>query len=483
MVLRVTATYSVLSGRVPLHLYAAVQKALTYTKQVQAFERGRGRVWQSQPVALYTATAQGLVFPSGLAHHVTAHIGPLDVQADEGGPATDPPPVTLLADGTQLYDDQAEAVTTALQCRRGLLALATNAGKTEVMASLLCSVPQASALVLVNQRGLLQQTVDRLRRLTGEPISVWGGGVRRYQPESRIWVATIQAVHRGLRRPGVRDWLNHVQLLLVDEADVISPTGWYPTLEACTRAWLRIGLSGTLREARHLLPIEAFFGPIIYDITDPELVAQGRSAATTVLMPWVGQQVPDGTDYDGEHGLYERGVVRHQARNQLVAEFAAQAAQQGLAVVVSFYRLPHGQTLEYLCRERYLGPVVRLDGQSAASLVEQVKTTAGAGQAGIYLTGVGYNRGLNMPGVRVLVNAAGWKSPQATSQRGGRVVRRKPDGGNWALIVDPYDLGNSTLKRHAQARERVYQRKGFRVLRGAPSALQETLRSLVAIPT
>lgn len=482
MVLRVTPTYCTLEGRIPLSTWNTCIAALQYSRQVYGYVRGRGKIWQSVPVQLHAQVPHGLAFPSGLLHRIRPLLPPDTPVIPFTEPATLPPVVTQLRDGHVLYPDQVTAVQVGLQQRRGLLALATNFGKTDLLASLLATVRDAPALVLLNQKGLVVQTAGALAAKTGETINVWGGG-RRSRTNARITVATIQTLHLKRHDPAVQQWLGQIQLLLVDEGDVISPPSWFPTLGLCTGAWLRLAMSGTMREVKHPLAVEAFFGPVLHEVADPELVDAGRSAQTTVLMPLVGQQVQDGTDYGGEQGVYERGIIRHLARNQLLADFAALAAKLALPTLVSFYRLEHGEFLERLCRERYLGPVVRLDGRSADYEVAHVQKTAGAGEPGIYLTGVGYNRGLDMPGLRVLVNAAAWKSPQATSQRSGRVIRRKATGGNWALIVDPFDLGNSTLKRHAQARERVYRRKGFHVLRGRPEDLQATLRDLAAAPT
>jgi len=469
-----TPTYALVSGRLPLHVGQALEAALQYSRSVYGYipaERRRG--WRTVVHSLLFKTPEGaLVFPAGLLHRVASHLTAAVVTIEPlAEPASLPPMVRNFANGESLYPDQVAAVEITLSRRRGLLALATNFGKTEVVASVLATLPHCAGLVIVDQRSLVGQLTTHLEQLLGEPVSALGAGRVR----GRVVVSTIQTLHARRLRPAMMDYLAGVELLLVDEAHRISPPSWYPTLEACTGAWLRIGLSGTLAEVSALPVVEAFFGPILHTVQDAALISAGRSAATTVLMPWVGHLIQDERDYEAK---YTRGVVSNYPRNQLLATFAAQAAMAGLPTVISFYRLDHGDVLERLCRERYLGPVARLDGSSQPHEVAAVTARAARGDPGIYVVGVGYNQGHDLPGIRVLINAAAWKSPLATSQRAGRVLRRKGVGGNWAVIVDPYDLGNATLKRHAQARGRTYRRKGLAVEEGAPEALLDRLRVL-----
>lgn len=480
MQLRVTPIWTCLEGRISLGLYAAITAALQYTRQDYGWVRGRGRQWTSTVVPLWHQDGNSaLTFPTGLLPRVRAFVPHVPLHQ---APDRAPSPVTgwaQLADGTALYPDQIQATHIALAQRCGLLALATNFGKTEVLAAVLTAYPGRQALVVVHKRVLATQTAARLHTLLGEPVAVLGGGPRRTPQGARVTVATIQTLHLRRERPAMQAWLAGVEVLLADEVHAVSPTSWFPTLVACTGAWVRLGLSGTVREIKHPLVTEAFFGPVLHEVTDATLIHQGRSATTTVLMPWVGHAIPDGTAYER---VYDQGVVQALPRNALLAAFAVTAARQAWPVVMYFYRLEHGALLERLCRAQYAGTVGRLDGGSSDPQIRRIAEQARTGHPGIYLLGVGFNEGIDWPGVRVLINAAGWRSPLATSQKGGRVLRRKPLGGNWAVIVDPYDLGNRTLKNHSRARATLYRHKGFEVLQGSPESLQERLGAFASDP-
>lgn len=476
MVLRVTPTYAFLEGRVPVETWQALLDELSYTKQVYGYVKGRGKIWQSHRISLLGQANGVAYFPAGLLPRVERVLDRAAVVRFTE-PAALPPLVTQLASGVELYPDQQEAAQVALERRRGLQALATNFGKTELIAALLATLRPRRALVLINAKTLALDTKRRLETALGERVGLWGAGVRPNLMHTwpRVMVATVQALSYRLGSQGLAHELAQMELLIVDEVHTISPPSWFPLLELCTGAWFRLGLSGTVREASHQVVLEAFFGPLMHEVTDAQLIQQGRSAATTVLMPRIGNLLEEVKDYDV---IYRRGVTGAVARNQLLARFAAVAAKLNLPTLVSFYLHAHGEVLERLCRDDYLGPVHRLDGRSSLGQVEQVKAKAAAGEPGIYLLGIGYNKGVDLPGARVLVNAAAWRSPLTTSQRSGRVVRRKP--ANWAVVVDPFDLGNVTLKHQAQERQRTYEKKGFQVEVDAPEALLARLTELAA---
>ena len=465
----VTATFSHLSGRVSVEALAEVRKALSYSRQEYGWHNGKKQFY-SMPVHLHETVEGGLQFPSGLLHRVTPHLGAHSVT----GACWLPGHLnTTMANGIELYADQVEAAEVALREQRGLLSLATNFGKTELIAALCASWHRAKVLVLVDQTNLVTQTATRLEAMLAESVGVMGGGQRR-AIESRVVVATIQTLHRRRDSALVQRLLAETQVLLVDEVHTVSPAGWFPTLSACEGAWVRLGLSGTIREVRYPLAMEAFFGPILHEVKDDVLIAAGRSAQTTVLMPRVGHQGA-ASEYGHDYDLH---VVSHGPRNRMLARFAACLAELGLAVLVSYYRYEHGEELERLCRAQTGQQVLRADGRTPPRISEQLQEAAATGEPGIYLVGTGYSKGLNLPGARAMINAAGWHSPLATSQRGGRIIRKKLDGGNWALIIDPRDLGIDVLKTHSEGREKTYIKKGFSVEIGSMEELLARLPEL-----
>ena len=75
----------------------------------------------------------------------------------------------------ELRDYQLSAVETALEKYRGVLKMATNAGKTLVMASII-QATGCKAVVIVPTRALLIQTADRLAEMLDIEVGRFGAG-------------------------------------------------------------------------------------------------------------------------------------------------------------------------------------------------------------------------------------------------------------------------------------------------------------------
>jgi len=104
---------------------------------------------------------------------------------------------TTFADyGRSLYDYQEQAVERALKVSRGVLALATGAGKTMLSCELIAQMKVAPVIFTVPSRSLLKQThkeFSKYLKINNEPaeIGMIGDGICKIQPQG-INVCTYQ---------------------------------------------------------------------------------------------------------------------------------------------------------------------------------------------------------------------------------------------------------------------------------------------------
>lgn len=462
MILSVTPTHACAQGRIPAQLYKALLELLRFRvdgyQHTWLFKRKRWDGWHK----LHARRPEGLVFPAGLVHRVVAAAqelnNPITVERDELVlvPRLLPSP---LPDGTILYEDQLHAIALAVQHQRGLWALAPNFGKTEAAAGLLRAFIDHRALYLVDGTKLLEQTAERLQERLREPVGQLGAG-RRPRWTERVIVATVQTLRGRLGQPKELRFVEQVGVLIVDEVHVVTPT-WFPLLAACS-APVRLGMSGTVPEARYPLVMEAYLGPVLLEVQERALVDQGRSADPLILMPYSGALVRGGLKWAE---LYEPAVVANGARSAMLMDAVRYLADRGLRSLVLYYRRDHGQALETLCRARGLRSV-RLDGQSPLPAIKQATVDLDARRLDVILASTIANKGWDVPAFEAIVNTAAWESKTDTIQKMGRGMRRK-EGLNRVVIVDPWDLGAPSLKKHSGTRERTYRKKGFLVHRGA----------------
>lgn len=479
MTIVVTPVHAQIRGRIPLQLFEALKGLLRYRPNSYQYDwRFKARQWDGWH-PLHALQPDGILFPAGLLARVIAEARvhgvepaiawsePLQAALATSGPSSP------LPNGTKLFDDQEYAVELAVKYQRGIWALATNFGKTVTAAGLLQAYKDRHALFLVDAKGLLVQTANEIGELLQERVGVYGDN-QRPRGNPRVTIATIQTMKKRLEKPETRNLLAEADVLIADEADVISPASWFPVLASCP-APVRIAMSGTVREAHSLMVVEAYFGPIIHEVAQRDLVHQGRSAEPVIFMPYAGAT---GRESDEYGDTYMKWVVHNGMRNRILVEAAEMFAQAGLRSLILFYRIEHGQILHRDLQARGIRSVV-LDGNTPTPEIERAKRALTESRLDVILASTIFNRGQDVPAFECYLNAASWKSPRATKQKLGRGVRRKTSGPNRVIVVDPHDLGDEDLKRHAVKRGRLYIREGFPVNRGTwgeiRSALQEVL--------
>lgn len=457
MLLRFDAdcTEARLEGRCSVEVLSALDRALSFYepgfRHKYLYKVGR---WDGKT---YLLDRERLAFPAGLAHRVLATLSSFGVEpeiADERPrqPWTEPPDVPSLH-GVTLYDDQREAFEAIVDARAGCLSLPTNAGKTEIAAAVIKASAPFRALVIVDRKGLMAQTRDRLEARLNEPVGVMGGGLKKSR--HRVTVATIQTLWRHLPKL-TRTFFPEITTLVVDEAHVISPTMWFQTLKRIP-APIRLGLSATIKEASRRLIIEAFLGPIVYEEESIALIEAGRSATPDLAMLRVGSVIDDG---DGFAQQYDRGVVFNGTRNRLILDTIQRARQQRLPVLVLVVRIPHGLTLQALCEREGLD-VPFLYGQTPLDAIQRAKRDLESGRVPAVIASTIFDLGQDVPNIRVLILAGGQRAPGRMIQRVGRGLRRKPSGDNRVHVLDFYDTGSAMLRKQADERFRTFKRKHY----------------------
>jgi len=177
--------------------------------------------------------------------------------------------------------------------------------------------------------------------------------------------------------------------------------------------------------------------------------------------------------------VYWLGIVKNADRNQMLEDIFVWAASHGLPALGLFYRLDHLRELYHRLASRGL-KLSSVHGRTPSPIVDMAKRNLMSGKLQALLASTIFNKGVDLPELRIVVNAAGWKSQLATRQKGSRASRRKATGSNQGLIFDPYDYGNSTLTGHASKRGTLYRSQGYVVhmAESLPAALAEAERVL-----
>jgi superfamily II DNA or RNA helicase len=421
----------------------------------------------------------GITFPTGLlalvertllqaGHDYTA----VDLRVP---PAKRPP---LPTHGPAPRDYQRQVLTNAAKTERGVLQLATGAGKTLVAAHVIAANGLRS-LFFVHTKDLLFQTIQVLESILQVPIGQAGDGRIDLQP---ITVATIQTAARALDvkldrpvsdevplwkddaaerlsepdREAVARALEACELVIFDECHHLPAESFYEIAMKLPNAFYRYGLSATpWRSDRSDLMIEAALGPKLCVVTSSELIKRGYLVPPKITMievlPTYKRMIRD------YKTIYRDQVVEHPERNALIAEVAAHSMSRGRSVLILVNQVKHGKLLE-----KMVEGAVFINGKDTSEVrnaaLEQLRRKTHP----ILIATTLADEGLDLPSLDVLILAGAGKSETRALQRVGRVLRPHP-GKTGAVIVDFWDQA-LYLEDHSKQRYEIYRTEpGFDV--------------------
>ncbi|KKN62975.1 hypothetical protein LCGC14_0506850 [marine sediment metagenome] len=393
-------------------------------------------------------------FPTGLLGYVVPALNKrgYKVDIDWGDHHTDAV-YTVTPDmliGITLRDYQVDAANKLLGARRGIAKMATNSGKTEVMAAML-KVLDKRAIIIIHRKELLHQTAERLETRLGRSIGKIGDGI--HQP-SIITVAMIQTLHNMKGHYSYQDYFQSQEVVMVDECHHTSSDQMMDVLYQISGKY-RYGFSGTPLKNDVLADMKliSITGRVIYDLGNAELIEQGYSAVPEVIVHEVYS--PEKANWDMDyHVAYDRLIVNNHPRNRIIK---AVAEDRDGIVLILVTRIEHGDTLK-----RMIPGSVFVHGGITTNIRQNVLKRMKSGRSGVYIASTIFDEGVDVPDVNIMVLAGGGKSDIKLLQRIGRGLRKK-EGRNIIEIHDFLDDTNEYLLKHTEERIDVYTREGFKV--------------------
>lgn len=357
-------------------------------------------------------------------------------------------------------DYQIRCLERLLERQRGIAALPTAAGKTEIAIGAARAIP-CEWLFLTPGKDLTVQAADRFERRNAEHGVDLGPAGRivegAWEEGARFTSATFQSMASAIKRgdPRARALLGRVGGVMVDESHTLPADSFWGVAMACG-AYYRFGFSGTplaRGDRRSILSIAAL-GPVVFRMEAAELIRLGFLSKPRIRMQTVRQVAVLPFDE-----AYESLVVRSRVRNAAVVKMAQACAKPAFVFVE---REDHGRILE---RELINGGVRASFVWGTHSLAwrrSHVRRLVQGGLDAIVCTRI-FLTGLDVPELAGIVNAAGRKSTIETLQRLGRGMR-VADGKDEFELWDVLDEGNEYLARHARTRRNTYAAQGYETL-------------------
>jgi len=353
-----------------------------------------------------------------------------------------------ILQGVTLRDYQTDAISKLLSRKRGIAKMATNAGKTEVMAGIIKVLGIPNTLVIVNRKELLHQTADRFETRLGIKVGKIGDGI--WQPET-VTVAMIQTLYSKLQNT----WMGN-QLLMVDECHHTSSDKTLDIINKISGAY-RYGFSGTPLKHEVLadMKLVSATGRLLFEVTNSQLIDAGYSATPVVYVTTITNDVDDMYDADYQKA-YKEMIVGNDHRNFLVAD-KAKASEGVVLIIVNL--INHGHTLNKLIPGSLFVHGSH-DSEYRIGVLEKMRS----GAPGIYIASPIFDEGVDVPAIDTIILACGGKSHIKLLQRIGRGMRKKSSNGNVLTIHDFIDDTNKYLLKHSEERIDTYVAEGFETI-------------------
>ena len=356
--------------------------------------------------------------------------------------------------------------------RRGVIALPTGSGKTQVALGAIVAT-RTPCLCLVPTRALLAQWLTALAAIWDGPIGRFGDGERELGP---LTVSTYAAAYRHMARIGDR-----FGLLIVDEAHHFGSGAQDEILEMSI-APLRLGLTATPREpGPEAARLTALLGPVVFErsiseLTGPYLAPLERIAWHLPLDP------EERREYDALRAVYReawnaflgnhldaswedflhhaahtdegrRGVAAWRRARRLLA--FPRRKREALALLLARHRrdrtlvfVADNETAYAIAREHLIMPLTcdigRRERQDALARFR-------SGELRALVSAQVLNEGLDVPDAGVGIVVAGRLGEREHVQRVGRLLR--PAEGKRAIVYELI-VGHSTEARDAERRAR-----------------------------
>jgi len=349
--------------------------------------------------------------------------------------------------GVTLRDYQLEAIRKLLDRKRGIAKMATNAGKTEVMAGIIRALCTPKTMVIVNRKELLHQTADRFSKRLGIEIGKIGDGI--WQPGT-VTVAMIQTLYSKMKEP----WTNN-QLLMLDEAHHTSSDRTMDVVNKISGAY-RFGFSGTPLKHEVLadMKLVSATGRLLCEVTNSQLIEQGFSATPYVHLTTITNGAEDTFDAKYQQA-YKDMIVDNEYRNLLVADKAK--ISEGI-VLVLVNQISHGHILNKLIPGSLFVHGSH-DSEYRFGILEKMRE----GGRGVFIASPIFDEGVDVPAIDTIILACGGKSHIKLLQRIGRGMRKKGNG-NVLTIHDFIDDTNKYLLKHSEERIDTYVAEGFETI-------------------
>lgn len=405
-------------------------------QHMAAFKSG---AWDGR-VALYESGSG--FFPYGLLGRVLHVLKQMNVAYEFIDERVRPQRVHDFQKNVYLRDYQERTQARALEKGRGILQLATGAGKTKT-ASAIVAEYGLNTIFFVHTKFLLGQAKEALQEVLGTRVGQVGDGIVEIQPVTVAMVQTTIKALGGEYKPSdddlegesaqyedttdirgkeqlIIDMLKSTELVFFDECQFVAAETFYTIANYCP-AYYKFGLSATpYRSDKKDLMIEAALGPVIDKINASYLIKRGFLTRPKIHYFPVGR-LKAGEERNYQQ-VYREEIAENAYRNQMIVESTKRLNAKNRSVLILVQQVNHGKLIQEMFRNSGMDVefVYGDDNMDKRDLeVYKLRTKK---KLALIATTIA-DEGLDVPSLDAVILGGGGKSPSKGMQRVGRAIR------------------------------------------------------------
>jgi superfamily II DNA or RNA helicase len=453
-----------------------------WAKQLLSWESHDGRVTS----VLWEEDGAPCTYANLLPVMLERAAGVADIEVSGLPERPEPPEFKVDPDclvGRTLYPHQLLGVKKGVRGFRGILSLATAAGKTSILLALYKTLKPKQCFLIVPTMYLAEMIYEEalVRGLTPDQVGVLHGERKELRP---FVIAVSDSLHSSMRK-GDRfgKALAGSDLMLADEGHHLQSDTWReiwwasPALhKIAVTATPFTNREGDVLATRQDAMVTAAAGPVLYEVSNEYLISKGIVAQTYCVYLTTPGRKPFFPISPTK--LHTQQISDNEWRNKKIVEMTRQARSFGFPVLILVSRTQHARTLMGMLRDEKVickfqgGKSLQFDEHTGA--IEEVGVTlSGPGswvdqyESGAWDIIIGtpnLDEGVDLPDLGFTVFGGGGKSLRLQVQRRGRGSRRKKNGLNRAFMVDFTDRTHVWLFSHSRKRRAIFESSGTIVM-------------------
>lgn len=383
-----------------------------------------------------------------------------------------------LTEGVQLREYQKIVVEKSVKMERGVIKMATGAGKTICSAALISQLSVSPFVFYVTSNDLLEQAKTEFEKFLLQDgkslkVGVIGGGKCDIRD---INIMTVQTAVRACgekyhsfdeednytlskneinlldqKRLEILNLIRKAKGFIADECQHWRSETAQIIADHSLSARYRYAASATpFRDKGDDILIDGCFGRQICDISASFLIDRKYLVQPNIYFIKVNDMPSKLGNYEA---YYKEGIVNNIVRNQYIVNIAKSLYEEGRNILILCQRIEHGELLESL-----LPMSIFLHGSHSSQERTKHINKMREGGAGVTISSVIFDEGVDCKPLDALILAGGGKSRTRALQRIGRVIR--PFEGNGkkkedAVVIDFMD-NCKYLRKHSKERRKIY---------------------------